>query len=575
MAMVTDSTRTTLTQQAAIAFMVCAGLVFCGCRSPWRSWRSDEPTLEQLLLHPEPWDAEARLRQESPAPRAGSAQNGDRAFGRANPYAAGGSALAGREAVAAADTESTEQSSQAEFEAAYAAAPPHLRGLLKRQWEATRAHRSAERDDGDADPRVADSRRRRSSDGPSPDRRMQKPAEAAPSDGQEAAGETPAVGRLTAKDGAKRPIYESDDSEDEGTVVYSLSDDDEEGSPQVATRGKSKPEELAPPPGKKAVQPVAHAEPIDTGAGDDVLVQPAARGGQRDRQTNALAAHATPPKSARTAQTAAEVTTASAEGEASGNSVAPTAVASAVAETKTATVSEELDWREHVRLALRELEKESENATDSPAEQLHRQATLRMLRLALGELEPALKPIDGLQTHEQEFFRHQFQALHDAIDPKGNPVLARRWTLALDNQRKAMAHLAAVSNLEIKNASFCTDVHSFGVVSKFPNPHFKPNQELLLYCELDNFAAEPVKDGYETQLQGSYEIVNASGQRVADMLLPEDADVCRNQRRDYFIAYRIYMPQKIEPGRYQLRLTIEDMKGRKFGQSSLDFQIVP
>jgi hypothetical protein len=127
--------------------------------------------------------------------------------------------------------------------------------------------------------------------------------------------------------------------------------------------------------------------------------------------------------------------------------------------------------------------------------------------------------------------------------------------------------------LEIKNANFCTDVHSYGVISKFASANFQPNQELLLYCELDNFSAEPVKDGFETQLQGSYEIVDASGRRVADMLLPEDADVCRNQRRDYFIAYRIYMPQKIEPGRYQLRLTIEDMKGRKFGQTALDFQI--
>ncbi len=98
---------------------------------------------------------------------------------------------------------------------------------------------------------------------------------------------------------------------------------------------------------------------------------------------------------------------------------------------------------------------------------------------------------------------------------------------------------------------------------------------MLLYCELDNFQAEQVKDGFETQLQGSYEIVDAGGRRVAELLLPVDSDVCRHQRRDYFIAYRIYMPQQIATGRYQLRLTIEDMKGRKFGQTNLDFQIVP
>jgi hypothetical protein len=96
-----------------------------------------------------------------------------------------------------------------------------------------------------------------------------------------------------------------------------------------------------------------------------------------------------------------------------------------------------------------------------------------------------------------------------------------------------------------------------------------------LYCELDNFVSEKSKDGkgFETQLQGSYEVVDASGKRVADQSLPLDSHVCRNKRRDYFIAYRIYIPQKIEPGKYSLKLTVEDVKGRKFGQSQVPFQV--
>ena len=153
-------------------------------------------------------------------------------------------------------------------------------------------------------------------------------------------------------------------------------------------------------------------------------------------------------------------------------------------------------------------------------------------------------------------------------------MLNRRWTLALQSHRKAQMNLAAVSNLEIQNATFCTEVDSFGIISKFPQYHFRKDQELLLYCELDNFVSTPVKDGFETQLQGSYEIVDSNGRRVADQLLPMDEHVCRNQRRDYFIAYRMYMPQDVKPGRYTLKLTIEDMKGRKFGQTNVDFQII-
>ena len=233
------------------------------------------------------------------------------------------------------------------------------------------------------------------------------------------------------------------------------------------------------------------------------------------------------------------------------------------------------DWRVLASETLAALRSESDGVVAlSPDQKLSIEAKKRLLSLILDDLDAAMTPIGSLQPHEQEFFQHEFQALHAATDPKGNPVLNRRWTLALQSHRKAQMNLAAVSNLEIQNATFCTEVDSFGIISKFPQYHFRKDQELLLYCELDNFVSTPVKDGFETQLQGSYEIVDSNGRRVADQLLPMDEHVCRNQRRDYFIAYRMYMPQDVKPGRYTLKLTIEDMKGRKFGQTNVDFQII-
>jgi hypothetical protein len=321
----------------------------------------------------------------------------------------------------------------------------------------------------------------------------------------------------------------------------------------------------------------AGVEPIDTGYAEHaVLAQAAARGGGRRDEPSAqslIRAEGLPSQTS--SRRDSEVVPASAEQRVDVRGVEARAEARTTSGGSASQPAGELDWREHIRAALRLLEDQSEDTARSPVENLNAQATARMLHLAVDDLDEALKPISGLQTHEQEYFRHAFQAIHDATDLGGNPVLARRWTLALDSHRQALAHLSAVSNLEIKNATFCTDVQSYGVISKFPNAHFRPSQELLLYCELDNFVAEPVKEGFETQLQGSYEILDAEGRRVTDVLLPVDSDVCRHQRRDYFIAYRIYMPQQIAKGRYQLRLTIEDMKGRKFGQSTLDFQIMP
>jgi hypothetical protein len=238
----------------------------------------------------------------------------------------------------------------------------------------------------------------------------------------------------------------------------------------------------------------------------------------------------------------------------------------------------ELRWDEHLRAALQKLSQDlnnGESTGENPKELIRQRVIQRLLALSLDQREQMTDAVEGLQPAEQDYFRHQLTALMDAIDPDANPVGSRRWALVMLNQRKAHDYLATLSNLEISNLSFCTEVESFGVTERFPKYSFLPDQEVLLYCELDNFTSEKTKDnkGFETQLQGSYEIVDSSGRRVADQLLPIDSHICRNRRRDYFIAYRIYMPQSISAGSYTLRLTIEDIKGKKFGQSDIQFQI--
>ncbi len=235
----------------------------------------------------------------------------------------------------------------------------------------------------------------------------------------------------------------------------------------------------------------------------------------------------------------------------------------------------DLDTPGLMRQAIQSISAElKENQSLDPDGRLQMEANQRLLHLMLGDVDAAMLAIESLQPHEQDFYRHLVQALHDVCDPSGNPDRRRRNTLALASLRKSLSHLAAASNLEVHNATFCSKVDGFGVIEKFPQYHFRHEQEVLLYCELDNFVAEKVTDGFETKLQGSYEIVNADGRRVADQTLPTDSHVCRNQRRDYFIAYRLYMPSEISPGKHTLKLTIEDLKGKKFGQTSLEFHIV-
>lgn len=232
------------------------------------------------------------------------------------------------------------------------------------------------------------------------------------------------------------------------------------------------------------------------------------------------------------------------------------------------------NWKSNLSEAIEQLKQQLSQSPQLEANvRLQQEATLRLLQLANGNVDDAMEPIQQLDDDEKQFFRKEFLALHEAIQPEGIPIKSRRWGTVLASHRTAADHLASISNLEIKSTAFCTEVEGYGVINKFSKYQFKPDEELLLYCELDNVKADEVKEGFETKLQGSYQIVDRNGVRVADQVLPIMIDTCKNRRRDYFIAYRIYIPMQIAPGSYKLHLSIEDMKANKFGQSTIDFQI--
>jgi hypothetical protein len=233
-------------------------------------------------------------------------------------------------------------------------------------------------------------------------------------------------------------------------------------------------------------------------------------------------------------------------------------------------------WKQGVGQAIELLEKQiKETPSNDESLLLSQEMTLRMLYVSQRRLDDALRPIPLLNGNEseQQFVHHQMLALYEASNPDAMPVRSRHWSIVMNSQREATNHLAAASNLEVKSLAFCTEVERYGVVTKFPKTQFQADQEVLLYCEIENVAAEKVRNGFETQLQGSYEIMDSQGRKIADQLLPMEPELCQNHRRDYFIVYKIYMPPQIAIGNYQMRLTIEDMKARKFGQSQLEFSI--
>jgi hypothetical protein len=237
--------------------------------------------------------------------------------------------------------------------------------------------------------------------------------------------------------------------------------------------------------------------------------------------------------------------------------------------------SEELgDWRRSLDDAIRALEGKLQEPYGDPALRRQEQALLHLLYLADQRHRDATQPIEQWPTAEQAFWMHLLDAMNTYLDARGTPVAENRAQLTLQNLERAAGYLASTSQLDVRNLAFCESVESFGRYSEFEACEFAPEQEVLLYVEIENFQADETPEGWVTALAGSYQILDERGRRVGQYTFPVEKEVCRNRRHDFFIPYRMWMPGRILPGRYTLQLTIEDTRGNKFGQSSIEFSIV-
>lgn len=201
-------------------------------------------------------------------------------------------------------------------------------------------------------------------------------------------------------------------------------------------------------------------------------------------------------------------------------------------------------------------------ATEDNNELRRLEQELRLVQLAGEQPEEAVRQIEALEGPERDAFAHLLMGLATWM----NADEARRPTLRnakiVREIRDAAAELAAASKLDVRNLAFCEKVESYGWYTEFPRSQFKPKQQVILYAEVENFSAIRIADdSFETELQGSYQIFDSRGSLVDERELPLDKEVCRNYRRDYFLAYLIYLPEGLSSGNYRLELTIEDKKG--------------
>jgi len=231
------------------------------------------------------------------------------------------------------------------------------------------------------------------------------------------------------------------------------------------------------------------------------------------------------------------------------------------------------DWQAQVASAAESLRASLPGSPQSPAD-VAEHARLRMLYLLAGQRDEALLPIPSLAPPLQQFWLKELYGLATYLDAGRNPDDARRAAEAKQVLGEALGRLGESAPLVVRNLAFCTEVQSYGCLKRFPKYEFTPGQEVLLYAELENYATEQTPQGFHTSMRSSYQIFDSRGQRVAEQDFPVTEEHCQNPRRDFFIGYHLRLPKRIYNGRHTLKLTIEDLKSQKVGESSIEFTIV-
>jgi hypothetical protein len=229
-------------------------------------------------------------------------------------------------------------------------------------------------------------------------------------------------------------------------------------------------------------------------------------------------------------------------------------------------------WEELVDSAIEKLERERDRRVASSVRE-EDEARLRMLYLIADRRDDAVRAIASLEPEMQEFWSKQLFGLATLMSPE---LIADRSNRMIESKRnldEALRRLGESSPLFVRNLAFVTDVQSYGSYTPFDEYEFRPGEPVLLYAEVENYRCKETARGYHTALRSSYEIFDSRRQRVAEHESSTTEEYCRNARRDFFTIYEFTMPEKLYPGKYELRLTVADLNGDKAGESSITFHI--
>ncbi len=133
--------------------------------------------------------------------------------------------------------------------------------------------------------------------------------------------------------------------------------------------------------------------------------------------------------------------------------------------------------------------------------------------------------------------------------------------------------------LRLRNPMICRQVRGFGDLEPFPSTRFVAGSDILVYCEVENYAVSPqlinAQPSHRGRFSGGLVVLDSIGE-VVDQRDFAPVDDCVKSNERSFVIFPTKIPA-LNPGSYRLVLIVTDELGNKFAATDtpIDFAIVP
>jgi hypothetical protein len=142
--------------------------------------------------------------------------------------------------------------------------------------------------------------------------------------------------------------------------------------------------------------------------------------------------------------------------------------------------------------------------------------------------------------------------------------------------RGAVEDLEAMAPLEISELQLCRKVKGFGDFEPLEATACRAGHGVIIYCEMAGVRYESEGSLHRSRLASRVEVVASSGgEPVWTHSLGTADDLCRRRRRDYYVNYRMTLPESLTPGSYELRLIQDDLVAHHSATGSVPLLIQP